>query len=210
MPVADKKDTKKAILDAAEQLMADHGVNGVSLRRILNEAGANTAALHYHFNSREGLVEALVARGGYSSSVRRKELVDALAGRPEPPTIPELVDVIVDPMAEMLRTKGDAGRQFFRFLARLQSDRTGIHRELDERHFPEIFTKLEPMLRRACPHLSESDLNRRINMVLDTMLQSLANADFMTEEWHDDAHRGELDEYVRSLKSFLAGGLAAP
>lgn len=189
--------------------MADHGVNGVSLRSILNEAGANSAALHYHFNSREGLVEALVARGGYSSSVRRKQLVDALALRAEPPSVRDLIDVIVDPMADTLRAEGDAGRRFFRFLARLQSDRTGIHRELDERHFAETFAKLEPMMREACPHLSERELNRRINMVLDTMLQSLANADFMAEEWRDDTHRQELDAYVRSLKRFLAGGLAA-
>lgn len=49
-----------------------------------------------------------------------------------------------------------------------------------------------------------------MNMVLDTMLQSLANAEFMTEEWRDEHYPGALDDYVASLKSFVAGGLAAP
>lgn len=210
MPVADRKDTKTAILDAAERLMAEHGVNGVSLRSILTEAEANSAALHYHFGSREGLVEALLARRGHSSSVRRKELVDALAARSAPPTVKDMVRVIVDPMAEMLRREGDGGRRFFRFLARLQSDRADVHRRLDERHFPEMFAKMRPMMRKACPHLSDSELERRMNMVLDTMLQSLANAEFMTEEWRDDRYRDALDEHVESLKCFVAGGLAAP
>ena len=36
-----KRDTKTEILDAAQKLMAEHGINGVSLRSILTEAGAN-------------------------------------------------------------------------------------------------------------------------------------------------------------------------
>ena len=53
-----KKDTKTAIMDAAEIVMAEHGVDGASIRAIVGRAGANTAAIHYHFNSREGLIEA--------------------------------------------------------------------------------------------------------------------------------------------------------
>ena len=57
-----RKDTKSAIMDSAEVLMAEHGINGVSLREILRDAGANPAALNYHFNSKDGLIQAILAR----------------------------------------------------------------------------------------------------------------------------------------------------
>ena len=47
-------------------------------------------------------------------------------------------------------------------------------------------------------------------MMVDTMLQSLANADAMTEEWRSNDHEDALMEHTESLKSFLAGGLSAP
>ena len=55
-------DTKKQILDSAEALFAEHGIEGVPLRRIIVEAGVNSAAIHYHFGSKEGLVKAVFAR----------------------------------------------------------------------------------------------------------------------------------------------------
>ena len=45
---------------AAERLFALHGIDGVSLRQIAAEAGsANNSAVHYHFGSKEGLIEAI-------------------------------------------------------------------------------------------------------------------------------------------------------
>lgn len=45
---------------AAERLFARHGIDGVSLRQIAQEAGtANNSAVHYHFGSKPGLIAAI-------------------------------------------------------------------------------------------------------------------------------------------------------
>ena len=54
--------TRERILDAAEQLFSRAGFNGASLRPITTDAGANLAAVHYHFGSKEALLKAVVAR----------------------------------------------------------------------------------------------------------------------------------------------------
>ena len=41
--------------------MAEHGVTGATSRRITSEAGANLAAITYHFGSKEALVHAALA-----------------------------------------------------------------------------------------------------------------------------------------------------
>ena len=54
--------TKEQILDVAERMFAESGVHGVSLRAIIAEAGVNLAAVHYHFGSKDALVEAVFER----------------------------------------------------------------------------------------------------------------------------------------------------
>ena len=210
MAAEPEKDSRTAVLDAAERLLADYGVNGVSLRRILTEAGANSAALHYHFKSRAGLVEAILARRGEKINLRRRDLLVALENQTRPPDVDQIVDAVVDPLVEFLLEEGEPGRRYLRFLARLQSDRSAVHHDLQDHHFPDVRERIGRFLMQTCPHLSLAELQRRSTMMIDTMLQSLANADFMCEQWGGEPHEALLAEFVGTLKAFLSAGLAAP
>ncbi len=53
---------KKKLLDAAESLVAAKGFDSVSVRDVTGAAGANVAAVNYHFGSREGLMDVVIAR----------------------------------------------------------------------------------------------------------------------------------------------------
>ena len=56
----EKQKGRDAILLAAERLLAEYGMHGASLRQISEAAGQkNTSAIHYHFGSREQLIEAV-------------------------------------------------------------------------------------------------------------------------------------------------------
>lgn len=59
--------TRARILDAAERLFAQRGHEATSLREITAVAHVNLSSVHYHFGSKEGLVEAVF-----------NQLVDAL------------------------------------------------------------------------------------------------------------------------------------
>jgi AcrR family transcriptional regulator len=75
MPAA-AKSTKEQILLAAERLIADHGVDGVSMRQIGAEIGSgNNSAVLYHFGSKEKLVEAIFEYRLPRLRERRAELV---------------------------------------------------------------------------------------------------------------------------------------
>ena len=51
--------TAAALLDAAEQLIAERGVDALSLREIAREAGTTTRAVYSLFGSKEQLLGAL-------------------------------------------------------------------------------------------------------------------------------------------------------
>ena len=48
-------DTKLTLIEAAGELFAAHGFDGTSVRAICERAGANVAAINYHFGSKENL-----------------------------------------------------------------------------------------------------------------------------------------------------------
>jgi len=205
-----KADTKSLIMDTAERMIADHGLHGVSNRAILAEAGVNSAALHYHFNSRDGLIEAIVVRYGRIPTRRRLQMIREFEALGRAPSHREIIDIIVEPVVYLLEEEGEAGRRFLRFIARLQSDRTRPDRELEYRHHPEITDRLRAWIREACPGIPEDERELRYAMVIDTMLQSLSNADFMAEEWGSAEPGARLGRFVAQMKAFLVAGLAAP
>jgi AcrR family transcriptional regulator len=55
---------KFAILEAAERRLHDEGPEGVRIQRIAADLGITDAAIHYHFGTREALMDALLRRIG--------------------------------------------------------------------------------------------------------------------------------------------------
>ena len=64
--------TKDRILGAAEELFAQHGFAGTSLRQVTSRADVNIAAVNYHFGSKENLVNEVFRRRMDEMSRRRK------------------------------------------------------------------------------------------------------------------------------------------
>lgn len=54
---------RSAILEAAAQLLADQGLDNVSVRAIADQVGASTKVIYSHFGGKPGIVEALYRDG---------------------------------------------------------------------------------------------------------------------------------------------------
>ncbi|MFT2817532.1 TetR/AcrR family transcriptional regulator [Leifsonia sp. A12D58] len=70
---------RQALLNAAEELFARHGIDAVSNRSITEHAGtANHSAIAYHFGGRDELIYELLHRHLATMSIRRTELMAEL------------------------------------------------------------------------------------------------------------------------------------
>ena len=52
--------TRARLIDAAGQVFADHGFQAATIRDICTRAGANVAAVNYHFRDKAGLYLAVL------------------------------------------------------------------------------------------------------------------------------------------------------
>src|SRR5260370_7687063 len=87
--VAPKVETKQRILDSAERLFAEHGSEATSLRNIIADAKVNLAAIHYHFRSKDALLEAVIVRRLEPINQERLKLLDPCKRAPTrgPPSL---------------------------------------------------------------------------------------------------------------------------
>src|SRR5579871_6634654 len=103
-------DTKQKILDTAERLIADQGYAATSLRHIIGEAGVNLAAVHYHFGSKEDLLDELILRKAASVNAERVALLDRFEA--EAGSTPVSVDKVLRAFFQPMIEAGSRSPQF--------------------------------------------------------------------------------------------------
>lgn len=118
---ARSESTREAILDAAERLYAENGVVSVSNRQVGDAAGqANSAAVGYHFGTKEDLVRAIVVRRSAGVEQFRASHVAALGDRPD---LRGWVSALVRPSTEYFADVGHS-TWYARFASQVMTDPT--------------------------------------------------------------------------------------
>ena len=112
--------TREALVETAERLFAEQGIETVSLRDVSKAAGQrNHNAAQYHFGDRAGLVAAVYDHRMRHVNERRHAMLDLAAADHLDDDVPTLVAATVVPLTEVVaETRGWYGR----FLARTQWD----------------------------------------------------------------------------------------
>lgn len=96
------EDTRTRILDAAERLFSEKGIESVSVRAILAEARVNVALAHYHFGSREGLIQEFI-RARIDPLVREQlAALDAVDARGVEATLEDVLRAYFAPAARWI------------------------------------------------------------------------------------------------------------
>ncbi|MCK0089734.1 helix-turn-helix transcriptional regulator [Rhodococcus sp. HNM0563] len=109
---------RQTLLDSAEELFAEHGIDAVSNRRIAEHAGnSNHSAVNYHFGGRDELIRAMLHRFSEDTHARRRELVSMLA--PES-GLRDLLSCLIVPFTDQLASMPVPGWRA-RFLRQMRS-----------------------------------------------------------------------------------------
>ena len=202
-------DTAIQILDVAEGLFANNGIDKVSLREIVRASGqSNLSAAHYHFGSREALIGALLARRIRAINVIRHQRMDELQANGRGGNVYAIAATSVIVLGDVV--KGMVwGPDYVRVVAQaLFSHNRDVWRHLDPATMSG-HTRVRDMLRLALPDLPPRVFKDRIWMLNNHATYSIAR-------WIQSygpvtpANSRRFAALIRHTSDFLAAGMGAP
>lgn len=197
--------TKLELTLAAEQVFAEHGLNGATLRQIREVAGQkNESVIHYHFGSREAIIESVLhLRARYMDAERVALIARAQEQNNGIPLSSEqLSRCNLMPLAHYVLDSNEPGH-YMRFLAQLRVDRAAWRRfsGLYDAGLVECIREM----RRAKPNIPVSILNQRFLGMLNMHLSGMAAIEHI-KEIEAEAFRPE-EGWVR-VEDLVASGAA--
>jgi AcrR family transcriptional regulator len=202
--------TREQLLDAAERLFSEEGIDAVSLRDITAAAGANVAAVNYHFGSKDNLVREVFARRFAPLNEERLRLLEAFEARSRSgrASLEQVMFAFVHPVVRCMVDDPQAPR-FMRLMAHVH---TGSNRAFVGFLLEDMSGMLERFLaatQRAVPSLHRAELHWRAHFMMGVLLHTAA-AEGLLEMFSGGRCRVKsAAELSRRLVAFMAGGFRA-
>jgi AcrR family transcriptional regulator len=209
----DGKDTKRRVLDAAEQLFADQGFKATSLRQITSAAGANLAAVNYHFGSKEELMVEVLSRRLEPMNRERLDLLERLESTcgTEGPGVEAILEAFLGPPLRMKRDAGKVANLFLRLLGHAMNESSDRVQGLVIDRFREVGERFMAALCRALPRAPRPELAWSLVFGVGAMIHALHLSE--TRLSSKLAHLGldatDSDAMLARMVRFLGAGLEA-
>lgn len=205
------RDTPSRLLDAAERAFADKGFAGASLREITAEAGANLAAAHYHFGSKEDLFVAVVARRMEPMNRERLRMLDLAEERAggRAPALEEVLEAMVAPALRLAQEHADGGAHFVRLAGRMHGETSHLWIKIIGGPLREVRARMQAALARALPELDEAELAWRMHFTIAAMANVMADQHRLEVLSGGLCSSRDVEGTISRLVPFLAAGFRA-
>lgn len=158
--MTDKPDTKWRILDAAEKLFGLKGFEATSLRDITAEAQVNLAAVNYHFQSKDSLIDAVIARIIEPVNRKRFEMLDAAGPNP---ALEQILTAFLAPVLE-LDLAGVAP-----LMGRMMSEPNLFVERVFKTYLAPVSQRFQDAIQRELPGLPRAELVWRMHFMAGIM-----------------------------------------
>ena len=193
--------TRERLIDATRDLLAEHGEAGVSLRAITEAAGANVAAVSYHFGSKETLVRAAIEQ---SIERLRQEQVDGLRALEEP-TLDQIARAWAHPVVRAVAASPCPEQVFMRVVGRCLSSCSDERRAQVAGGSSGAEDELVSALARTLPDADEAELHFRaaaVGSILNFVTTGAAGLDGKPAD--------EIERLLLPVMIGALGGAGAP
>jgi AcrR family transcriptional regulator len=201
--------TKDRVLDAAERLFARDGFEATSLRAITAEANVNLAAVNYHFQSKEALVQAVIGRRMGPVNARRLALLDAYEGEAGAAPVPleKIIDAFLRPVVEMV---GSQAHEFVPLIGRLYTEPGDFSERIFKDQFQQLAQRFIPALQRALPDLPLPELFWRLHFSIGALAHTMGASRMLRAFSRGLCDPSDAGGTLARIKTFVLAGLAAP
>ncbi|MFC0677765.1 TetR/AcrR family transcriptional regulator [Lysobacter korlensis] len=195
--------TKDRILGAAEELFAQFGFAGTSLRQVTSRADVNIAAVNYHFGSKENLVNEVFRRRMDEMSEQRMAALKA-AVEQHPGELEPILAAFVEPALAMAQDRHGGGA-FVRVVARAYAEKNDRLRKFLSDHYGHVLREFARAIAAVVPNLSKEELYWRLDFLAGALTYAMADFGLIKRPagTGEAAHR---ERAARELIRFAAAG----
>jgi len=200
-----RAETLEQILDAAEALFAERGLNGVTLRDVAQQVGVHTTLLHYYFDDKKSLFEAVFARRAGVTSGRRMAALDRYAAEAgDHPTVEGALRAFLDTDLDLYIQGGEPWMNYSAFCARVSNTLEGA--ALMDVHFDPVVLKLIGILKRAMPDMPDEDIFWGYHFVTGALMNTLARTGRIDRLSGGLCRSDDFEAVKQRLATFAAAG----
>ncbi|TWH05427.1 MULTISPECIES: TetR/AcrR family transcriptional regulator [Pseudoxanthomonas] len=198
--------TKERILAAAEELFAQHGFAGTSLRQVTSQAAVNIAAVNYHFGSKENLINEVFRRRMDVMTAQRLQQLEA-ALRDHPGQLEPILAAFIDPALALAQDR-NGGAAFVRLIARAYAEHNESLRRFLSDHYGHVLREFGKALAAVLPGLDKETLYWRLDFLAGALTYAMSEFGLIKRpaSASEAAHRSRA---ARELIRFAAAGLQA-
>ena len=165
--------TKDRILGAAEELFAQHGFAGTSLREVTGRADVNIAAVNYHFGSKDNLINEVFRRRMDEMSAQRiaalQQAIDTAPGKLEP-----ILAAFVEPALAMSQDR-QGGGAFIRVIARAYAESNDSLRKFLSDQYGHVLRDFAKAIAGCVPELGKEALYWRLDFLSGALTYAMAD-----------------------------------
>ncbi len=199
-------DTASRILDHAEALFSRHGFHGVTLREIAAGAKVDTALVHYYFQHKQGLFDAVWARRVAVLNLERMAAMDDYArAHAGALTIEGAIQAFLGPLTDPARHRDPGWRNFFA-LAALVSNSATWGGEVMARFFDPVVRRLIDLISQALPDAPREELFWSYHMFSGALMLTLSNNGRLDILSNGLCRTSDIEEMTPRLVRFCAAG----
>jgi len=200
--------TKELILDTAERLFAEHGLDATSVRDITGAAGVNLGAITYHFGTKQNLIAAMFNRHFRPFVERTLKLIEEAEEKPA--SIEAVLEALMRPIVEGSFCAGKRKIPFMRLMGRWQSEPSPEIQRLIRSHMQPVFSRFATAVHRVRPGLPGEELFWRIQFVTGAMYRALLVSSREDLPLPKNVKKLDAEGLLRRLVAFGAHGMEAP
>lgn len=204
------RDTKDRILDSAEHLFASQGFAATSLRQITSEAAVNLAAVNYHFQSKDLLIEAVLRRKVEPINARRLDMLDALESQlPDVvPTLEEVLKAFILPVLDAGLLGVELG-EFPIVMGRLLNTPDDWAQGMIDRVLGAVKVRVAQGINRAVRGLRREDLAWAVHFSAGVMSYHLCGGNLLRVLGQNSVDLHDHPEAVERMVTYIAAGIRA-
>ena len=202
-------DTATRLLDAAEELFAENGLNGTSSRDITSKANCNLASINYYFNGKENLYHQVCKRRlKILREIRIESIKSYMASSGDKSTLEGLLFSFSDAFVSPLINKKSGPNIMKLIIREMLYPQLPANMVFEEMVEPMTLALQDAMLK-ICPDLKPKKALWAIFSLVSQLIHLIHIEDIMPSEFEEKILAYDRREAIEHIVTFTSSAIRA-